>query len=164
MKSLIIKLKMNTMSLLKKTSLPLLTAVLTLSILMPACSKQDSIEIKNQWVRATKEGQEVGVAYMTIVSNKDTSLVTIDSDIADAIEIHSMHMENGVMKMRMLDTLNLVADKPTELSPGGYHLMLFNLKKSLMTGDEAHFTLHFKNKAGQEQVISVTSPIRTDAP
>lgn len=152
------------MSLLKKIGLPLLSAMFIASILISACSKQDSIEIKNQWVRASNDGQDVSAAYMTIVSNEDTSLIAIDSDVADAIEIHSMSMENGVMKMRMLDTLDLIADKPTELSPGGFHLMLFDLKKPLTAGKEAHFTLHFKNKAGQEKTISITSPIKAEAP
>lgn len=152
------------MSLLKKIGLPLLSAMFIASILISACSKQDSIEIKNQWVRASNDGQDVSAAYMTIVSNEDTSLIAIDSDVADVIEIHSMSMENGVMKMRMLDTLDLIADKPTELSPGGFHLMLFDLKKPLAAGKEAHFTLHFKNKAGQEKTISVTSPIKAEAP
>ena len=152
------------MSLFKKICLPLLSAVFIASILISACSKQDSIEIKNQWVRASNDVQDVSAAYMTIVSNEDTSLIAIDSDVADVIEIHSMSMENGVMKMRMLDTLDLIADKPTELSPGGFHLMLFDLKKPLTAGKEAHFTLHFKNKAGQEKTISVTSPIKAEAP
>jgi len=152
------------MSLLKKIGLPLLSAMFIASILISACSKQDSIEIKNQWARASNDGQDVSAAYMTIVSNEDTSLITIDSDVTDVIEIHSMSMENGVMKMRMLDTLDLIAGKPTELSPGGFHLMLFDLKKPLTAGKEAHFTLHFKNKAGQEKTISVTSPIKAEAP
>jgi len=155
---------MKTMSLLKKIGLPLLSAMFIASILISACSKQDSIEIKNQWARASNDGQDVSAAYMTIVSNEDTSLITIDSDVADVIEIHSMSMENGVMKMRMLDTLDLTAGKPTKLSPGGFHLMLFDLKKPLTAGKEAHFTLHFKNKAGQEKTISVTSPIKAEAP
>jgi copper(I)-binding protein len=155
---------MKTMSLLKKLGLPLLSAMFIASILISACSKQDSIEIKNQWVRASNDGQDVSAAYMTIVSNEDTSLIAIDSDVADVIEIHSMSMENGVMKMRMLDTLDLIAGKPTELSPGGFHLMLFDLKKPLTAGKEAHFTLHFKNKAGQEKLISVTSAIKAEAP
>ncbi len=152
------------MPLLKKIGLPVLSAMFIASILISACSKQDSIEIKNQWVRASNDGQDVSAAYMTIVSNEDTSLIAIDSDVADVIEIHSMSMENGVMKMRMLDTLDLIADKPTELSPGGFHLMLFDLKKPLTAGKEAHFTLHFKNKAGQEKTISITSPIKAEAP
>jgi copper(I)-binding protein len=155
---------MKTMSLLKKIGLPLLSAIFIASILIPACSKQDSIEIKNQWVRASNDGQDVSAAYMTIVSNEDTSLIAIYSDVADVIEIHSMSMENGVMKMRMLDTLDLTAGKPTELSPGGFHLMLFDLKKPLTAGKKAHFTLHFKNKAGQEKTISVTSAIKAEAP
>jgi copper(I)-binding protein len=155
---------MKTMPLLKKIGLPLLSVMFIASILISACSKQDSIEIKNQWVRASNDGQDVSAAYMTIVSNEDTSLIAIDSDVADVIEIHIMSMENGVMKMRMLDTFDLIAGKPTELSPGGFHLMLFDLKKPLAAGKEAHFTLHFKNKAGQEKTISVTSPIKAEAP
>ena len=152
------------MSPLKKIGLSLLSAMFIASILISACSKQDSIEIKNQWVRASNDGQDVGAAYMTIVSNENTSLIAIDSDVADAIEIHSMSMENGVMKMRMLDTLDLIAGKPTELSPGGFHLMLFDLKKPLTAGNEAHFTLHFKNKAGQEKIVAVISPIKAETP
>ena len=152
------------MSPLKKIGLSLLSAMFIASILISACSKQDSIEIKNQWVRASNDGQDVSAAYMTIVSNEDTSLIAIDSDVADAIEIHSMSMENGVMKMRMLDTLDLIAGKPTELSPGGFHLMLFDLKKPLTAGNEAHFTLHFKNKAGQEKIVAVISPIKAETP
>jgi copper(I)-binding protein len=122
------------------------------------------VTIQDAWARPSNPGSTVGAAYMTLTSSKDASLVEAKADVSDSVEIHSMSMENGVMKMRMLDTLDLIAGKPTELSPGGFHLMLFDLKKPLTADNEAHFTLHFKNKAGQEKTISITSAIKAEAP
>lgn len=107
-------------------------------------SNKKLISIQNAWVRSTNPGQSVGAAYMTITSPQDVSLVAIDSDVTKSVEMHSMSMQSGVMKMRMLDTLPLTAGKPYVLAPGGFHLMLFDLKKPLKTGDAVNFVLHFK--------------------
>ena len=142
---------------LKKT-LYLGLAILV-GILM-ACSKQaPEINITDNWVRAAAEGQEVGAAYMTITSASDTSLIKVESSVTDSVEIHSMSMENGVMKMRMLEQLDLKANTPNKLAPGGFHLMLFDLKKQLKAGETVSFTLHFKNQAGKESLVKVSSPI-----
>ena len=147
---------------LKKT-LYLGLAILV-GILM-ACSKQaPEINITDNWVRATAEGQDVGAAYMTITSASDKSLVKVESSVTDSVEIHSMSMENGVMKMRMLEQLDLKANTPNKLAPGGFHLMLFNLKKQLKAGETVSFTLHFKNQAGKESLVKVSSPILAEQP
>lgn len=147
---------------LKKT-LYLGSAILV-GILM-ACSKQaPEINITDNWVRATAEGQDVGAAYMTITSASDKSLVKVESSVTDSVEIHSMSMENGVMKMRMLEQLDLKANTPNKLAPGGFHLMLFDLNKQLKAGETVSFTLHFKNQAGKESLVKVSSPILTEQP
>lgn len=122
------------------------------------------ITISDNWVRATAEGQEVGAAYMTITSTSDTNLVKVESSVSNSVEIHSMRMENGVMKMRMLEALALKANTPNKLAPGGFHLMLFDLKKPLMAGKQVTFTLHFKNQTGKENLVTVSSPIQTQQP
>jgi len=100
-----------------------------LALILLACGKQaPEINIADNWVRATAEGQEVGAAYMTITSASDTSLIKVESSVSDSVEIHSMSMENGVMKMRMLEQLDLKAGTPSKLVLGGSHLMLFDLK------------------------------------
>ena len=147
---------------LKKT-LYLGLAILV-GILM-ACSKQaPEINITDNWVRATSEGQDVGAAYMTITSASDKSLVKVESSVTDSVEIHSMSMENGVMKMRMLEQLDLKANTPNKLAPGGFHLMLFDLKKQLKASETVSFTLHFKNQAGKESLVKVSSPILAEQP
>jgi copper(I)-binding protein len=144
------------------------TLYLALAILMGmlmACSKQSpEINITDHWVRATAEGQDVGAAYMTITSASDNSLVKVESSVSDSVEIHSMSMENGVMKMRMLEQIDLKANTPNKLAPGGFHLMLFDLKKPLKAGQNVSFTLHFKNQAGKESIVTVSSPILAEQP
>jgi copper(I)-binding protein len=105
------------------------------------------VSITDAWVRPTNPGQEVGAAYMTFLSKQDMTLVSIESNITDSVEIHNMTMENGVMKMRMLENLALKAGEPYKLAPGGFHLMLFDLKKPLMVGEQVSFTLHFKSNS-----------------
>lgn len=103
-----------------------------------------TVSIQDAWVRQTRGGQDVGAAYMTLTSPQNITLVSIESDVTKSIEIHSMTMKNGIMKMRMLDTLPLAANKPYKLAPGGFHLMLFDLKKPLNIGEHVNFVLHFK--------------------
>lgn len=147
---------------LKKT---LYLALVLLMGMLLACSKQATeINITDNWVRATAEGQDVGAAYMTITSASDNSLVKVESSVTDSVEIHSMSIENGVMKMRMLEQLDLKANTPNKLAPGGFHLMLFDLKKPLKAGETVSFTLHFKNQAGKESLVKVSSPILAEQP
>lgn len=135
----------------------LLTIGCVLTMTASAANIENQVSIKDAWVRATNPGQEVGAAYMTFLSAKDTTLISIESDATKSVEMHNMSMENGVMKMRMMDTLALVANKPYKLSPGGFHLMLFDLKKPLNIGEPVSFTLTFKNKNKHEfkQTIKV---------
>jgi copper(I)-binding protein len=120
-------------------------------------SSQEIVSISDAWVRSTNAGQEVGAAYMTLTSAEDISLTGVSSDVSSSVEIHSMTMENGVMKMRMQKALALTAGKPYALAPGGYHLMLFDLKQALAVGEPVNFVLNFetKNKLKFSQKIKV---------
>ena len=139
--------------------------LMTAAAILISCSKQaPEINITDNWVRATAEGQDVGAAYMTITSASDKSLVKVESSVTDSVEIHSMSMENGVMKMRILDQLALKANTPNKLTPGGFHLMLFDLRKPLKAGESVSFILHFKNQAGKDSLATVTSPILAEQP
>ncbi|MDI1310236.1 MAG: copper chaperone PCu(A)C [Methylotenera sp.] len=114
------------------------------------------VSISDAWVRPTNPGQEVGAAYMTFLSKQDMTLVSIESSATDSVEIHNMTMENGVMKMRMMENLALKAGEPYKLAPGGFHLMLFDLKKPLAVGEQVRFTLHFKSTAKSNAKSNVT--------
>ncbi len=133
-----------------------------LTCLLGACGEHDTgVAIDDAWARATAPGQEVGAAYMTLTSPTDTTLIKAESDLAGSMEIHSMTMKDGVMEMDMLENLLLKAGVASKLEPGGYHLMLFELKKPLKAGESATIKLTFKDSAGKMSTQQVTVPIKT---
>jgi len=126
-------------------------------------TQQNMVSIEHAWARPTHEGQDVGAAYMTLTSKQDTSLVKAESNVTKDVEIHSMSMEKGVMKMRMLDSLPLPAGKPYKLEPGSFHLMLFDLKKPLVEGEQISFELTFKNNNGNTFKQQVKATVKSKA-
>jgi hypothetical protein len=126
-----------------------------------AMASSEQVSVANAWARATAPGQEVGAAYMDIKSVTDATLTKVESLAANAVEIHMMSMKNGVMEMRMLETMPLPAGKVVKLEPGGFHLMLIDLKKPLKAGEEVAFTLYLKDAKGGTRQLKFTAPIKT---
>lgn len=129
-------------------------------LFLAAANTRAEVMISDAWVRANAPGQSVGAAYMTLKSAQESQLFHVDSPAAGSVEIHSMSMTNGIMKMRSLETLPLQAGKAEKLAPGGFHLMLFDLKKPLKAGEKATFTLCFKDKTGKITQQDVILPIK----
>lgn len=119
------------------------------------------VKITDSWVRENAPGQSVGAAYMTLNSPQDSTLVYVETPAAGTVEIHSMQMENDVMKMRMLEELPLKAGKPEKLAPGGFHLMLFDLTTPLKAGEKLNFKLCFKDKAGEITHQNIVVPVKS---
>ncbi len=141
----------------------LLPTVLMTVFLTAHAETAKPVQIQQAWARATAPGQSVGAAYMTLTHHENITLIAADSDAAGTVEIHSMEMKNGVMKMRMLEALPLKAGKPVKLGPGGLHLMLFDLQKPLKVGEKIELTLCFKNQRGEVTHQTVTLPIKEAA-
>jgi periplasmic copper chaperone A len=116
--------------------------------------KAGDLVISQPWSRATPNGAKTGGGYLTI-ANKGSApdrLVGVTGDVAGKIEVHEMAMNDGVMKMRPLDKgLTIEPGKTVKLAPGGYHLMMMDLKSPLKQGDKVPVTLEFE-KAGKVQV------------
>ncbi len=113
--------------------------------------KAGDLVISQAWTRATPKGAKIGGGYLTI-ENKGTAPDTLiggSADVAGSVQVHEMSMENGVMKMRPLEKgLAIDPGKTVKLAPGGYHLMLLDLKSPLKRGDKVPVTLEFE-KAGK---------------
>ncbi|HYG32781.1 MAG TPA: copper chaperone PCu(A)C [Methylophilaceae bacterium] len=129
---------------------------------LTAITAYADVTVTDAWVRATRPAQKVGAAYMTLQSPQDTKLVKIDSSAAGAVEIHSMTMNDGVMKMRRLEELPLPAGEQVKLAPGGFHLMLFDLAKPMKDGETVQFTLHFKDSAGNLSTVQTQAPVKAN--
>jgi copper(I)-binding protein len=127
-------------------------------------TSQAQVAVTGAWVRATVPSQQATGAFMQLVSEKDTTLISARSDIAGIVEVHEMKMENDVMRMRAVDGLKLPANQPVELKSGGYHLMMMDLKKQLKVGAEVQITLVFKNAKGDSETIHVHAPVALTQP
>jgi periplasmic copper chaperone A len=128
--------------------------------------KAGGLLITQAWSRATPNGAKVGGGYLTI-ENKGSSadrLIGGSGDIADKVEVHEMAMNNGVMTMRPLDKgLTIEPGKTVKLAPGGFHLMLFDLKGPLKQGDKVPVTLEFE-KAGKVKLSLEVQGVGAQAP
>jgi len=127
---------------------------------MPA---KPEITVAGQWARQSPMATDMGAVYLTINTNIDDELVgaMVDTSIAAMTQVHETVMgEGGSMKMQEVDKIEIVAGTPTELKPGGYHVMLMNLVKPLELGTEISVTLKFA-KAGD---LVVTVPVLEEAP
>jgi copper(I)-binding protein len=113
-----------------------------------------SIHVAAPWARATPKGASAGAAYLMVTNNGTVPdrLSCAGSEAAAQCQIHTMSMDNGVMKMRPL--AGGVEIKPGEtvtLKPGSDHVMLMNLKHPLEAGQTVEATLQFE-KAGTLKV------------
>ena len=128
--------------------------------------KAGDLVITQAWSRATPGGAKIGGGYLTI-ENKGSApdrLIGGSADIAGKVEVHEMAMNNGVMTMRPLDKgLTIEPGKTAKLAPGGYHLMMFDLKRPLKQGDKLPVTLEFE-KAGKVQVSLDVQGVGAQAP
>lgn len=131
-----------------------------LLLITTSAHAQVKISIEDAWVRASKPGQKVAAAYMSIKSNENIEMVYAETARAGSVEMHSMTMNNGVMKMRMLESLEIQANQTVNLAPGGLHLMLFDLNAPFKTGEKVSFRLCFKNSAGKILEQTITAPVK----
>ena len=136
-----------------------LTCAALLAILSSTPTRADEVKagdlvITQAWTRATPGGARIGGGYLTI-ENKGTTpdrLIGGSADVAGKVAVHEMAMNNGVMTMRPLDKgLKIDPGQTVKLAPGGYHLMMFDLKSPLKQGDKIPVTLEFE-KAGKVQL------------
>ena len=128
--------------------------------------KAGDLVITQAWSRATPAGAKVAGGYLTI-ENKGAApdrLVSGSGDFAGKVEIHEMAMNNGVMTMRPLDKgLAIEPGKTVKLAPGGYHLMLMDLKNPLKQGEKVPLTLEFE-KAGKVALSLDVQGVGAQAP
>jgi periplasmic copper chaperone A len=133
---------------------------LLLGLLFGISLAQADVTISDAWVRASNPGQSVVAAYLTLNSRENVHLVYVETARAGSTELHSMTMQNGVMKMRHVEELPIPANKPVELAPGGLHLMLFELPSPFKVGEQIRFRLCFKDESGKIHEQFVSLPVK----
>ena len=149
-----------TFHLLAKTTLALaFTAFATL-----ASAQTAAVKVESAWARATVPGQKGTGAFMNLTAKDSTRLVGVSSPAAGVAEVHEMKMDGDVMKMRAVSGLDLPAGQTVSLKPGGYHVMLMDLKAPLMKDSTVPVTLRFKDAKGVESKLDMVLPVGLAAP
>ena len=116
------------------------------------------------WARATVQGQRTSGAFMTLEAKEPLTLVGASSPVAARAEMHEMKLEGDVMRMREVDSLPVAAGKPLQLKPGGYHLMLVDLKAPLAPNTSIPLTLTFRTAAGESRQLALQVPVSATPP
>lgn len=107
-----------------------------------------NLEIGHPWSRETAPGQSVGGGFLTITNGgrQDDTLLSATSPAAREVQIHTVSMDGGVMRMRQLKAgLPIPAGTTVALKPGSYHLMLIGLKAPLKRGTMVPAELRFQH-------------------
>ena len=133
---------------------------LLMSLALATLASTAQVTVSEPWVRATVPQQKATGAFMKLQSAQDAKLVSAKSAVAGVVEVHEMAMDAGVMKMRAVDGLALPMGKAVDLKPGGYHVMLMDLKSQLKDGDAVPLTLTFETKDGKRQTMEVKATAR----
>ena len=119
-----------------------------------------NIEVRDAWVRASVPGQKATGAFMKIKAKDTVRLVGVASPAAAVAEVLEMKMQGDVMTMRAVSGgLEIAAGKTVELAPGGYHLMLMDLKAPLLKDGSVPLTLVFKDAKGVESRMELKVPV-----
>lgn len=137
---------------LRSLTLLLFALVLPLPVLA-------QVTVKDPWVRATVPGQRATGAFMTLTATTPHALVDVRSPAAGIVELHEMKMEEGVMRMRAIPSLALPAGQGVALSPGGYHVMLIDIKRELNPGQTVPITLVIEGADRQRRSIEIQAPV-----
>lgn len=125
--------------------------------LLSSCNAATGIEISRAWMRpAAKDGN--GAVYFSLQNHSASAdeLTGVSSDIATAVEMHESKMEGDVMQMNQLMSIPIKGKAGVEFAPGGYHVMLIDLKKDVNIGDHVQVTLHFKD----HEDITLSVPVQ----
>ncbi|RZI97491.1 MAG: copper chaperone PCu(A)C [Variovorax sp.] len=127
-------------------------------------SQNAAVQVRDGWVRQTVPGQSGTGAFMKLTAPAGTRLVGVSSPAAGVAEVHEMKMDGDTMKMRALkDGLPLPAGQTVELKPGGYHVMLMDLKEALPKGGTVPVTLRFEDGKGARSTLDLTLPVGAPA-
>ncbi len=140
---------------------------LTLAALAISAFAHAQVSVSNPWVRATVPQQKATGAFMQLTATQPMRVVSAQSPIAGVTEIHEMAMADGVMKMRAVPALELPAGKAVDLKPGGYHVMLMDLKGQVKDGDVVPLTLVVESKDGKRETLEIKAvgrPLGASAP
>lgn len=129
-----------------------------------AVAQTDSVEVVDATVRVPLPGKSLTSAYFLLHNRGDQprELVAAEADLAERAELHSHQTEDGMMKMRPVESVTVPAQGHVRFSSGGHHLMLFDLSRRPRTGDAIELVLIFAD--GHKETVTARAVSVYDRP
>ncbi|MFY0989017.1 copper chaperone PCu(A)C [Halomonas sp. C05BenzN] len=146
--------------------MPLLASLLLAAgLVFPATAlahdyRLDDVHIAHPFATPAPPGVPHAAAYVDIrvEGGEPAVLVGARSPASETIELHDMTMDDGVMRMRRVERIEVPAGILQTMRPGaGYHLMLFDLVAPLREGERFSLTLEFAERGEIEVEVWVQS-------
>lgn len=134
--------------------------MLGLSLIGMAWQVSAQTQVNDAWVRATVAGQHSTGAFMTLQADSDSKLLSVQSPVANTVQIHQSSMKDDVMSMSQVESVALPAGKPVSFDPHGYHIMLMDLTAQVKEGDKVPLILTVENAKGEKETIKVDAEAR----
>lgn len=147
------------MKYLYTTFLTIIFAALS-SYALAAAPVAVTVTVTDAWVRGTVPAQKATGAFMQLTAPDNVRLVAARSPAAGIVEIHQMEMAGDTMVMRQVAGIDLPAGRTVELKPGGFHIMLLDLKAQAKPGDRIPITLVIEGKDKQRSTLEVDAVVR----
>lgn len=131
----------------------------TLASVQAFASHADSIDVTQPYAREVPPGAPASASFMTLSNHSDQliKLVEASSDAAEVVELHTHSHDNGMMRMRRVDLIEIPAHGQTELKPGGLHIMLINPHKQITLGQTISVKLNFEDGSSKQVSMPVKS-------
>lgn len=136
------------------------SALLVLAAIASSHALAADLEIRDPWVRGTVPAQKTTGAFMRITGNSSVAITGASSPVAGVVELHEMAMHDNTMQMRPVPRLEVPAGKTVDLKPGGYHIMLMDLKQPLAAGQKVPITLQV-DAGGRRESIEIQAEVRS---
>ena len=140
------------------------SVLFTLTLMLVSSASGAQTTVTDAWIRGTVAQQKASGLFARLTSAQGGRLVSVSTPVAGLVEIHEMSMAGDVMKMRALPNgLVLPAGKAVELKPGGYHVMLMDLKQQLKAGDTVTVTWVLEGADKKRETVEVKVPVKAQA-
>ena len=141
--------------------LPAAAVIVTCVVCLTAGAYGDptgAIQVGKPWTRATAAPGGTAAVYATITNHGSTPdrLTGAACPVAQSTEIHQDTNENGIMRMRPVDGVDIPPGHTLKLAPNGYHLMLMGTTQRLARGSTITCTLQFRDAGA----VSIELPVR----
>lgn len=134
------------------------------TVFLAACSgpaDAPSVEVVDAYIVAPSGGRDIAGGGALITANAaGYTLTGVETTAAETVELHTMAMEDGVMRMRKVESFNIAAGTTRALESGGDHLMFFGVDDALAPGDSVELLMDFEGEDGSTNVLSIRADVR----